>query len=114
MVIVETEIQANPEMTLTVERLDGGWYDVRVGNFFHYYHRTLLKTMYILGEYIGFSGQTERAIVVRKEGDRYDVSVDGVLRHPGCSGEGVLRALGNYLMVANFSISFDGVFASAT
>lgn len=35
-------------------------------------------------------------------GLRYSVEVDGVVRHPGCTAEDVMRALGNYLHSAGY------------
>lgn len=46
-------------------------------------------------------------------GLRYSVEVDGVVRHPGCTAEDVMRALGNYLHSAGYKAQQSSAGATA-
>ncbi len=40
-------------------------------------------------------------VTVLRQGPQYEVQVDGVAKHPNCSAEDVIRALGHYLHSAS-------------
>lgn len=45
------------------------------------------------------------SLQVIKEDDVYHVIVDGVTRHPDCSAEDVMRALGHYVNSLSYQLS---------
>lgn len=40
-------------------------------------------------------------LTVLRQSSQYEVLVDGVVKHPGCTAEDVIRALGHYLHSAS-------------
>lgn len=50
-----------------------------------------------------------RPLIVRRASDglseRYDILVDGVLRHPNCTAEDVFRGLAHYAYALSYSLA---------
>lgn len=45
-----------------------------------------------------------RPLVVKQRGLRYDIIVDGVVRHPNCTTEDLFRGLAHYIYGLSYSL----------